>query len=248
MGQRAQDAAWLIQNLRPERSHPVGDAGLEALASSMERQHPEEGQLLYRQDSEPIGIWAIQSGSVQLTSRPATSRSLIQILRAGDIAGDVPILLRSPSITSAHVREKGTLLYIEAERLRSVLSSHADLCYLWLQNVAIRLEGARRRILQLLGDELAQSLARLILDEHVDGRLALSQSALAEMLGAQRTSVNRILQVLRRNGIVELSYGGVAVKDWKALEDLALATPKGFGRDRPGARPELGGSAGTPEI
>ena len=245
MGQRAQDAAWLIQNLRPERSHPVGDAGLEALASSIERQELEDGQLLYRQDSEPNGIWAIRSGTVQLTSRPAASRSLVQILRAGDIAGDVPILLRTPSITTAHVRERGTMLFIEAERLRSILSSRADLCYLWLQNLAIRLEGARRRILQLLGDELAQSLARLILDEHVDGRLALSQSALAEMLGAQRTSVNRILQILRRSGTVELSYGGVAVKDWKALEELALANPGG--REPGQTTPELRGPAGTPQ-
>jgi CRP/FNR family transcriptional regulator, cAMP and macrophage regulator len=205
-------------------SHPVADAGLTALAYAIARQHLPEGQLLYEKDRRPQGIWAIRSGSIQLTSRVAGTRSLVQILRLGDIAGDVPIFLNQPSLMTGHVRDRGTMLFIAADHLRSILSTHADLCFLWMQNVAIRLEGARRRILQLLGEQLVQSLARLILDEHVDGSVPLPQAALAEMLGVQRTSVNRVLQILRRRGIVELAYGGLSVKDWRALEDLALVT------------------------
>jgi CRP/FNR family transcriptional regulator, cAMP and macrophage regulator len=205
-------------------SHPVGDGGLTALTYAIVRQDLPEGQLLYEKGRRPRGIWAIRSGSVQLTSRMAGTRSLVQILRPGDIAGDVPIFLNQPSLMTAHVRDRGTMLFIAADHLRSILSTHADLCFLWMQNVAIRLEGARRRILQLLGEQLVQSLARLILDEHVDGSVPLPQAALAEMLGVQRTSVNRVLQILRRRGIVELGYGGLSVKDWRALEDLALVT------------------------
>ena len=224
MRDRGRDAVWLIRNLRPELSHPVADAGLNALAYAIERKDLPEAQLLYEQGTTPSGIWAIRSGSVQLTSRVGTTRSLVQLLRPGDIAGDVSILLNAASLTTAHVRERGTLLFIAAPTLRSILTSHADLCFLWMQNVAIRLEGARQRIMQLLGGELSQSLARLILDEEMDGRVRLSQAAIAEMLGVQRTSVNRALQVLRRTGVVELSYGGVTIQDREGLEDLALAS------------------------
>ncbi|MGH2685589.1 MAG: Crp/Fnr family transcriptional regulator [Actinomycetota bacterium] len=241
VNERGRDAAWLIRNLRPERSHPVGDAGLGALAYAIERQDLPEGQLLYKRGTTPRGIWALRSGSVQLSCRLRTTRSLVQMVRPGDIVGDVPILLNRRSLTTAHIREPATLLFVAGHTLRSILSTHADLCFLWMQNVAIRLEGARRRILQLLGEELTQSLARLILDEHVDGRLHLSQAALAQMLGVQRTSVNRALQVLRRRGVVELSYGGLSIKDRGGLEDLALLTE----RSPDAQAPDLELDAGT---
>jgi CRP-like cAMP-binding protein len=219
-----QDASWLIRSLRPERSHPVGDAALGALAFWIERRRVTRGDTLYRSGSVPRGVWVIRTGCVQLSFRVAGARSVVQILRPGDVAGDETAVLGSTSLATARVRQSGTFLFLPADRLRSILAAHADLCYLWMQNVALRLKEARRRILELLGDDLAQSVARLILDEEVDGRVSLAQSDVAEMLGVQRTSVNRVLGVLQQRGVVEVHYGSVAIKDREALEHVAMLT------------------------
>lgn len=213
-----------MRSLRPEMSHPVGDAALTGLASSLERRTLPADQLLYERGMEPSGVWAIRSGTAELSIRIARTRSVVQILRRGDVAGDVGVFLGSKALTTAHVRDPGTFLFLPADVARSLMSRHPDLCFLWMQNVAFRLQGARKRILQILGDDLAQSLTRLLLDEEVGGSVRLAQSAIAAMLGAQRSSVNRVLRSLHRRGIVTLSYGMVAINDREALEDIALLT------------------------
>jgi CRP-like cAMP-binding protein len=151
----------------------------------------------------------------------------VQILRAGAIAGDLPILLEGPSLSTAHVGEEGAFLFVEAQALRALLERHGDLSFLWLHNIALELKEARVRILQLLGADLAQSIARLLLSEQIDGRVELPQLAIAELLGVQRTSVNRVLTALRKAGVVDVSYSSVLIKDGPALSALALGEVAG---------------------
>ncbi|HWC33011.1 MAG TPA: Crp/Fnr family transcriptional regulator [Actinomycetota bacterium] len=223
-----QDASWLVRSLRPEMSHPVGDEALAALAANLERKRLPAGQLLYRRGARPAGVWAIRSGTAELSIRGARTRSVVQLLRPGDVAGDVSVLLGSPALTTARVKGPGTFLFLRRDVARSIVSTHADLCFLWMQNVAFRLEGARRRILEVLGEDLSQAVSRLLLDEEVGGSVRLAQSAIADMLGVQRSSVNRVLRSLHRRGIVTPSYGTVTINDRDALEDIAVVTGGGF--------------------
>jgi CRP-like cAMP-binding protein len=215
------DARWLVRNLSHHDSVVVADAAVDALASSFERQELVRGQLLYEEGTIPAGAWAIRSGRVELSSRLGGKRSIVQILRAGAIAGDLPLLLESPSLTTAHVGEEGTFLFIDAGSLRSLLERHGDLAFLWLHNVSTELKDARIRILQLLGADLAQSIARVLVSEAVDERVDLPQSAIAELLGVQRTSVNRVLMSLGKSGVVDVSYGSVKIRDRIALTAIA---------------------------
>jgi CRP-like cAMP-binding protein len=168
----------------------------------------------------------IRSGRVDLSSRLGGKRSIVQILRVGGIAGDLPILLESPSLSTAHIGEEGTFLFLGAGTMRSLLKTHGDLSRLWLQNVSIELKEARIRILQLLGADLAQSIGRLLLNEEVDDRVELPQQAIADLLGVQRTSVNRVLTGLRKSEIVDASYGAVWIKDRDALMMIAFGEPE----------------------
>lgn len=215
------DARWLVRNLSHHDSVDVADAAVDALASSFERQELARGRLLYEEGTIPAGAWAIRSGRVELSSRLGGKRSIVQILRAGAIAGDLPILLESPSMTTAHVGEEGSFLFVDTGSLRSLLKAHGDLSFLWLHNVSTELKAARIRILQLLGADLAQSVARVLVSEAVDERVDLPQSAIAELLGVQRTSVNRVLVALGKSGVVDVSYGSVRIKDRIALTAIA---------------------------
>ncbi|HEV3475440.1 MAG TPA: Crp/Fnr family transcriptional regulator [Actinomycetota bacterium] len=222
MSEALRDARWLVRNLSHHDSADLTDAALEVLGSSLERQELPRGQLLFEEGESPRGAWAIRSGRVDLSSRLGGKRSIVQILRTGAIAGDYPILLESPSLSTAHVGEEGTFLFLAARTLRSLLKTHGDLSYLWLHNVALELKDARIRILQLLGSDLPQSIARVLLNEEVDGRVELTQLAIAELLGVQRTSVNRVLMALRRSGVIRVSYGAVAITDREALSAIAV--------------------------
>lgn len=221
MSEALRDAQWLLRHMSHHDSTPVGEAALAALAASLERQMLPRGQLLYSEGENPSGAWIIRSGRVDLSSRVGGKRSIVQILRVGAVAGDLPILLSSPSLSTAHVGEEGMFLFLTANALRSLLEAHGELSLYWLHNVTTELKDARIRILQLLGADLAQSIARVLLNEELDGRVALTQRAIGELLGVERTSVNRILRSLSKRGVLDLSYGSLTIADRSELLRIA---------------------------
>ena len=221
MSEALRDAQWLLRHVSHPDSTPVSDAAIAALATSLERQMLPRGQLLYTEGEIPSGAWIIRSGRIDLSSRVSGKRSIVQILREGAIAGDLPILLSSPSLSTAHVGEEGTFLFLTADALRSLLEAHGELSLYWLHNLATELKDARIRILQLLGADLAQSIARVLLNEEVDGRVSLTQRAIAELLGVERTSVNRVLRSLNKRGVLDLSYGSLAITNRSELVGIA---------------------------
>jgi Mn-dependent DtxR family transcriptional regulator len=51
--------------------------------------------------------------------------------------------------------------------------------------------------------------------------VSLTQQTIADLLGVQRTSVTRTLQGLQRQGIIEIGYGHIAVRDHALLAKAA---------------------------
>jgi CRP-like cAMP-binding protein len=51
--------------------------------------------------------------------------------------------------------------------------------------------------------------------------VSLTQQTIADLLGVQRTSVTRTLRGLQRQGIIEIGYGHIAVRDYAALAEAA---------------------------
>ena len=135
---------------------------------------------------------------------------------------------------TVRVASEGRSLFLDADSLRSLLKAEPELGYLWLHSCARRLHRTRLRVLKLLGGTLAQSLARLLLDEQQEGRVLMSQARIAEMLGAQRTSVNRTLRILRDTGALEIAYAAVVIRDPDALRDLAYRVNQGRADDAAG--------------
>ncbi len=107
-------------------------------------------------------------------------------------------------------------------RSTAYLAGRAQLARGWLTNVAIRLANSQNRLVGLLGGSLTAQTARLLLDEaDAAGRIALSQATLAAMLGARRSSVNKVLGELAAAGLIEVSYRNIRVVDVDRLAEVA---------------------------
>ena len=68
---------------------------------------------------------------------------------------------------------------------------------------------------------IAARLVALSRARAVPAELALSQQALAEMVGLSRKTVNGLLLEFAREGLIDLDYGGLAVLDLRRLERVA---------------------------
>lgn len=87
----------------------------------------------------------------------------------------------------------------------------------WLLNVGRR--DARTRIAHLLC-ELAFRMTELNGTRDGPFRLPLTQEQLADATGLTAVHTNRTLQALRREGLIQLSSGSLAILDWERLREV----------------------------
>jgi DNA-binding FadR family transcriptional regulator len=88
----------------------------------------------------------------------------------------------------------------------------------WLVNGLSQLESTQQRIIRLMNRTVIEQVAGLLNDEMDSyGDVLLSQTAIAELLGSSRQSVNEALAVLRKNGAIETGYRRISVVDPERL-------------------------------
>ncbi len=100
------------------------------------------------------------------------------------------------------------------------MRDHPTVARRWLSSVAARVARGQQRLVGLLGRSLTEQTTRLLLDEHINGRVLLPQRTFAAMLGVQRPSLNKVLKDLERKGLISLGYGRIELNDTKGLEAL----------------------------
>ena len=82
--------------------------------------------------------------------------------------------------------------------------------------IATRLGISQQRPVDLLVVPLAPQVARVILDEAVDGRLPYSQATVAALLGAP-PSLNKVISGLRCRRLIDVGYRSITSLDARAL-------------------------------
>jgi CRP/FNR family transcriptional regulator, cAMP and macrophage regulator len=173
------------------------------------------GAPLLRQ-GEPVGhIGVIISGEVSLTHQRPTRRVVLQVLREGDMYGDVPLLCGLPMPFSARALTDAAVVELPHEVFWQLVEQRRDICRRLLFSMASRMERLQRRLLAVTSGDLVHQVGTLLLDEIGDqpGYVALSQSMIAELLGSTRPSVNRALHELAERGHVRLAYRRIEVVD-----------------------------------
>ncbi len=216
-------AAWMARCLGRGELFPFTGEEIERLASSIGVRHVETGTPLL-QEGKPVGsMGLIESGDVELYRRTGIRRVVLQILREGDLLGDIPFFCRMPSPFSARAVSEAVVLQIDSDTLTRLLQTQPALAQRFLFSLASRLERMQRRLLELTTGDLRSQVATLLLDETGGeaGAVRLPQATLAELLGATRPSVNRVLKGLESDGLLLLTYRQVEVTDADGLRRAA---------------------------
>ena len=215
-------AAWIARALGRGDLAPFSDDDVAELAASIGVRRIGAGTLLLQQGKPVRSIGIIQGGSVGLYHRAGLRRVMIQILREGDVLGDLPYFCKIDAPFTARSISDVTLLELEEEVLERLLATRPALSRRFLFSLASRLERMQRRLLELTQRDLRGQIASLLLDETERQQrvIALPQATLAELLGAARPSVNQVLKGLEEEGLVRLAYRRVEVLDPSGLQRL----------------------------
>lgn len=210
-------AAWVARCVGRGDSSPLGADDLTALATYLSTRRLSPGERLFPADSTTSGVWIIQRGRFELSAGSGRRRSVVHVLQPGDVDGDIQHLLDIPLPYTGHALDEATVLFLSAEDFERLLTERPTITRRWLSSVAERLAASQQRVIGLLGRSLTEQVAQLLLDEAVDGRIALPQRTLAAMVGVQRPSLNKALKEFERRGLIAVRYAAIELIDEPGL-------------------------------
>ena len=205
-------------------------ADLESLAEmAAERRYPKDSIILYEEDPG-TALYCILSGRVKVSRCSEDGKEVIlDLLHPGDFFGEMALLdglRRSATVTAL---EDTVLLLLERENFLRQLSRKPEMAQAIIQVLCRRLRRADDRIASLALLDVYGRVARILLqlgEEHgtrcpegVKLR-SPSQQSLADMVGASRETVSRILNDLHRKGFIRLSRGEILLRAPMASREL----------------------------
>lgn len=216
-------AAWVARCVGRGESSPLGAQDVTALAAFLRTRTFTQGQRMFGagDDGGRPGVWIIQRGRVELALGSGSRRSVVHVLHPGDVDGDIQHLLDMPFPYIGRALDEVTALFLGTDSFERLLAERPAISRRWLSSIAQRLATSQQRVIGLLGRSLAEQVARLLLDEAVDGEVLLPQRTVAAMIGVQRPSLNKVLKDFERRGLLSVGYGSITVRDTAGLATLA---------------------------
>jgi len=198
------------------------------IEEKMQPKKVKSGYSLFLEGDEAGYLYYIRSGRVKLTKSTEDGKEIIlSIQQSGDLIGEFGGIGGLNHSYSAEMAEKGELAIISLTDLESVLSKNGDLALKFLQWMALaqRITQSRFRDLLLYGKAgaLASTLIRAsntygkIVPDGIVLEMKLNHTELAEMIGATRESVTRMLGAWKEQGTLDMLDGKLMIRDMAAL-------------------------------
>lgn len=217
-GRLSQYGTWIACCLGRGPRAPLGDGDVRQLVEEFGEYQFAGGTLVFERGDAAARVHVVRSGSIELSREINGRRVALQILQVGDVFGDVPAFLGEAEPFDARALEDSTVLSLDAEALFELLRTRPYVARRWFISLAERMAGLQDRLADLLAGGLDSQLSSILLREGAtSGEVRLTQDHLAEMVGAPRTSVQRVLKSLEAAGVVKLHYRRIALVDLPAL-------------------------------
>lgn len=215
-------ASWVARAVGRPQEAPLRREDLVALARVLRRRRAVCGSPVFDEGVAPKSVCIIESGSVELLVGPSGSRNTVGLLRAGDVEGDIQILLSQVFPYSARAVNEVTCLILNAEDFMNLLRENQALAMRWITSISGRVARSQSRVITLLGQSVEQQISRLLLDQAEDGRVELPQVTMASMLGVTRSSLNRSLRRLEERKMIRRGYKEIEILDHEGVERRAV--------------------------
>ncbi len=217
-------AEWVARCFgRPELA-PLGSDDIDELAALLREEHYLAGATIFRIGDAPDRIGIVRRGAVELSRDLNGRRVMLQILRTGDAVGDLGVFLRITAPYDGVALEDTLILTIEAVRFHRLLEQRPRLAARWMTSVSNRLISYQARLMEVLAGGLEAQVASVLVRRADHGVVKLSQGSIAELVGGNRSSVNRVLKRLEDQQLVLVGYGQLQI-----LDEVGLAKIAGLG-------------------
>lgn len=219
----------LGHTLRPN-SPLLAIAGIERV--SYRKLYPRSA-VLFNEGDVARGVYVLCTGSAKISICSADGKKLImRIAKPGDVLGLYAGLTGCPYKATAELLESSRVSFVSRQNLLETIASQEGfglgLIRVFSEQFSEFVDHAR--LLQL-SESATEKLARLILKWARDfGELTaggihlqilLTQEEIAQIIGASRETVTRLLSALKRQQIIRVNGGAMIIRNSAALASLA---------------------------
>ena len=195
------------------------------LASQATQVHLKQGEILFQQGDEGDALFVIVSGTIEFSILSSTGRKLsLDIMHPGAIFGEIALFDPGPRTATAMACEPTQVRRVRNPDVLDQLRQHPDLAADMIRLAGQRMRWMNNQLNEQVFLPISSRLARKLLHltaETQSNTLGLSQTELAEFVGATREAVSKTISAWKRTGVIGATRGGLEILDRTALQRLA---------------------------
>ncbi len=214
--------SWVACCLSRGRRAPLSSGDVMELIDELGERRVAGGTYVFRQGEPAAKVHIVHSGRIELSRTLGRRHVTLQELRPGDVFGDVPAFLGEPEPFDARAIDDAVILSLDMAALHALLTTRPLVAQRWFVSLAERMAAMQQRLIGLLAGGLEAQLSALLLREAgTESSVSITQARLADLLGVQRSSVQRVLKQLEHAGVIESRYRRITILDEAGLAAMA---------------------------
>jgi CRP/FNR family cyclic AMP-dependent transcriptional regulator len=197
---------------------------IKALMSMLTRRRYPKDSVIFFEHDPGDSLYLIVSGRVRVTILADDGREIVlAVLGEGDFFGEMSLLDNEPRSATAIAMEDTEVLIIHQKEFFSIVEKRPPILIKLLSVISARLRKANHQIGSLALLDVYGRVARVLLDlaqeqgtRLKDGRISFrrpTHQEIANMIGATRETVSRMISDLHRQGYIEISGKNVIIQD-----------------------------------
>ena len=174
--------------------------------------------IVINQDDETYSLYVILSGSVRVFISGEDGReAVLNHQSAGDYFGDLALIDKQPRVASVMTTEASRFMIISRDDFMACLSKNPEIAINLIKPMTSRMRMLARNVSNLALLDVYGRVARVLLEqaeEQEDGEMVtekLTQQEIADMVGASRAMVSRILKDLKAGGYISVDKKRITI-------------------------------------
>jgi len=207
---------------------PFRGADLDALFACAYERLMKAGETLFQRGDPGLSMMVILSGEVQIAlPSEAGATQILNMLRQGDVFGEIALFDGKPRSADAIAVTNGRLLVIERAATLRLMEQDTGFAHRVVEIICARLRATIAQLDSMVFQDVTQRLAAYLVQRQTEcgrPRIDITQSALGQVVGSARETVNRRLRDFESQGLIALSPGRITIVDRRGLEQLIAPT------------------------
>ena len=190
-----------------------------------------KGQVIFQEGTPALGVYCVYEGQLKMFKAGSQGRpQIIGIAKPGTLMGHRALLTQKNHSFTAESLGEARVCFVEKKIFLSLLSENPAVAESLLRKMAVDLDSAEDRLIDVVEKPVPVRLARLLLSlRDAYGRpsqkgtriaLSLTREEMAEMIGTTQETTIRLLSLFRKKGLVRLDKKSITLSDPEKLEQL----------------------------